>query len=156
MRTTNAILTRMTRSDAAPTLWKTITGNCNYITQWISKKVLALAAAAIASAKNNETHSLLFCSSCPVPPSICLGCRVIAIPKIVFGDDVHAWAEMLQQNTYAESKCILHINCFRIGRKCLLRRSVLIQTHHQSEAISYKISTFCFVDSNSASLLCVA
>lgn len=121
-----------------------------------------LAAAAIASAKNNETHSLLFCSSCTVPPSIGLGFRVIATPKIVFGDDVHASAGKLQQNIYAESKCtvtncILHINCFRIGRKCLLRRSVLVQTHHQSEAFSYKISTFCSVDSNSAfcfSLVC--
>lgn len=42
---------------------KTITENCNCIAQWISDKVLTLAAA-IATARNNETHFLLFCNSC--------------------------------------------------------------------------------------------
>lgn len=49
---------------ATPTFWKTINENCNYITQWISKKVLVLAAAAIVSAKNIQTHFLYCFAAC--------------------------------------------------------------------------------------------
>lgn len=157
---------------ATPTLWKTITENCNYITQWISEKrfwrwlLLPLPVPKIT----RHTYSLLFCSLCTVTPlqsfahivkchSFPLAGSRFRFPSNCNTENcfwrgcARAWAELLQQNIYTERASEpLRSACepFSMRSQPLqvsapaLDYAQSIQTHHQTKAFPYKIVAFFF------------